>query len=73
MRYSRRLAAKEAHPILRKAVELRARREEVESYGEGKRSRHFSKKKIPAKSANYGVSLNEGELSSFVGFETLKG
>ncbi len=73
VRSSPRLAAKEALPSLRKAVMLRARREEAENFGEGRRSRRRSKKKLRAKSALCGVALNEGELDAFEAFVTLKG
>ncbi len=71
VRFSRRLAAKDATPVFLKAIEIRARRDEPECSGAGRRSRRNGKKTL-SKSAKCGVLLSEEELNSFLEFEAHK-
>ncbi len=65
--YSRRLAAKEATPIVDKAIARRALREEV-GCNKGGRRTSLNRKKVQSKSAKCGGVLSEGETNSFMEF-----
>ncbi len=67
VRFSRRLAAMEATPIVDKAIAIRAMREEGGCNG-GRRRTSLNRKKVQSMSTNCGVLLNEGETNSFKEF-----
>ncbi len=71
VRFSRRLAAKEATPVLLKAIALRARREDLEHNGGGRRTL-LNRKKLLSKSAMCRVQLNVVETNSFMEFVSPK-
>ncbi len=66
-RFSRRLAAKDASPILGKAVALKSRREDLEGRVGGRRA-YPSRKKTKNRSAKCGVLLDDGEMNSLMEF-----